>query len=54
MTSLELVHAANFRPISLIHSFGKLITKCLANHLAAVLDQLVQNNQSAFIKGKPT
>jgi hypothetical protein len=42
----------DFRPISLIHSFGKLITKCLANRLAAVLDQLVQNNQSAFIKGR--
>jgi hypothetical protein len=34
----------DFRPISLIHSFGKLVTKCMANRLAEVLDQLVQNN----------
>ena len=42
----------DFRPISLIHSFGKLVTKCMANRLAEVLDQLVQNNQIAFIKGR--
>jgi hypothetical protein len=40
----------DYRPISLIHSFGKLITKCLARHLAKVLDGLVLHNQSAFIK----
>ena len=42
----------DFRPISLIHSFGKLITKCLANRLARVLHGLVRSNQSAFIKGR--
>jgi len=42
----------DFRPISLIHSFGKLVTKCLANRLAGVLHHLVQVNQSAFIKGR--
>ena len=41
-----------YRPISLIHSFGKLITKCLANRLAPVLGRLVLPNQSAFIKGR--
>ena len=41
----------DYRPISLIHSFSKLITKCLANRLAGVLDALVLRNQSAFIKG---
>lgn len=30
----------DYRPISLIHSFGKLITKCLARRLARVLDGL--------------
>jgi len=35
-----------------MHSFGKLITKCLANRLATVLGDLVRNNQSAFIKGR--
>jgi len=28
----------DYRPISLIHSFGKLLTKCMANRLAKVLD----------------
>lgn len=42
----------DYRPISLIHSFGKLITKCLANRLAVVLDDLVRHNQTAFIKGR--
>jgi len=42
----------DYRPISLIHSFGKLITKCLANRLAPVLGRLVLPNQSAFIKGR--
>ena len=42
----------DFRPISLIHSFGKLVTKCMANRLAGVLDRLVLRNQSAFIKGR--
>ena len=44
------VEISDYRPISLIHSFGKLVTKCLARHLATVLDGLVLCNQSAFIK----
>jgi hypothetical protein len=42
----------DYRPISLIHSFSKLVTKCLARRLATVLDVLVSCNQSAFIKGR--
>lgn len=42
----------DYRPISLIHSFAKLLTKCLANRLAPFLDQLISKNQSAFIKGR--
>ena len=34
----------DFRPISLIHSFGKLLTRCLAQRLAPVLHRLVQTN----------
>jgi hypothetical protein len=41
----------DYRPISLMHSFGKLLTKCMANRLARVLDALVHHNQRAFIKG---
>lgn len=42
----------DYRPISLIHSFSKLITKCLANRLSSVLDGMVFHNQNAFIKGR--
>ena len=39
----------DYRPISLVHSFAKLITKLLANRLAVAgrLDQLVSPNESA-------
>jgi len=40
----------DFRPISLVHSFAKLVTKILANRLASRLDKMVSPNQSAFIK----
>ena len=42
----------DFRPISLIHSFAKLVTKILANQLARKLHDLVANNQSVFVKGR--
>jgi len=42
----------DFRPISLIHSFAKLVTKILANRLARKLHDLVANNQNVFIKGR--
>ena len=40
----------DFRPISSVHSFAKLVTKILANRLAGHLDQMVSSSQSAFIK----
>lgn len=40
----------DYRPISLIHSFAKLVAKLLANRLAPELDKLIDVNQSAFIK----
>jgi phage/plasmid primase-like uncharacterized protein len=43
-------HAGDFQPLSLVHSFAKLVTKILANRLRGHLDQLVSKNQSAFIK----
>lgn len=48
----EATEAKDFRPISLIHSFAKLIMKILANRLAGQLDSMVSKNQSAFIKGR--
>jgi exonuclease III len=40
----------DFRPISLVHSFAKLVTKLLANRLAGRLQNMVSPNQTAFIK----
>jgi hypothetical protein len=40
----------DFRPISLVHSFAKLVTKVLANRLAVRLNSMVSPVQSAFIK----
>jgi len=40
----------DFRPISLVHRFAKLVTKILANRLASHLNEMVSPNQSAFIK----
>jgi hypothetical protein len=48
----DATQLGDFRPISLIHSFAKLLMKILANSLAARLDSLVPKNQSAFIKGR--
>lgn len=48
----DVACAKDFRPISLIHSFAKLIMKILANRLAGQLNGMVSNNQSAFIKGR--
>jgi hypothetical protein len=48
----DAVLAKDFRPISLIHSFAKLIAKILANRLAPLLSSLVATNQSAFVCGR--
>jgi hypothetical protein len=42
----------DFRPISLVHSIAKLVTKLLANRLAWKLHDMVSPIQSAFIKGR--
>jgi len=48
----DATNVKDYRPISLVHSFTKLITKMLANRLAGRLDQMITQNQSAFIKGR--
>lgn len=40
----------DFWPITLVHSFDKLLSKLLANRLAPHLADLVGSNQSAFIQ----
>lgn len=42
----------DFRPISRVHSFAKLVTKILANRLAKRLDGMVSPIQSAFTQGR--
>jgi hypothetical protein len=44
--------AGDFRPISLIQSFAKLVTKILANRLGPYLQDLVAAKQCAFIRGR--
>ena len=41
---------ADFRPISLIHFFAKLISKVLSIRLSTQIDRLISISQSAFIK----
>lgn len=42
----------DYRPISLVHSIGKLFSKGLAMRLAPRMNELVRLNQSAFIRGR--
>jgi hypothetical protein len=46
------VEVKDFRPISLIHSFAKIVTKILANRLAENLPKMVFPNQSALVNGR--
>lgn len=48
----EALRVGDYRLISLIHAFGKLFSKLLANRLAPKLQQMISKNQSAFIKGR--
>jgi hypothetical protein len=42
----------DYKPISLIHSMGKLFSKTLALRLAPHMHELIGHNQSAFIRGR--
>lgn len=48
------IQVKDYRPISLIHSFTKLVAKIMANRLAPLLPNLVSMNQSPFVKGRNT
>nr|CAD1842746.1 unnamed protein product [Ananas comosus var. bracteatus] len=48
----EALSANDFRPISLVHSVAKLISKVLASRLQIFLGGLINPHQAAFIKGR--
>ncbi|WVZ52762.1 hypothetical protein U9M48_003790, partial [Paspalum notatum var. saurae] len=48
----DAINAGDFRPICLVHSFAKLVTKIMSNRLAPHLSTLVSSNQNAFIRGR--
>jgi hypothetical protein len=50
--SVDASTVKDYRPIVLIHTIGKLISKVLTSRLAPRLGELVKPNQSAFIKSK--
>ncbi|KAJ4818335.1 RNA-directed DNA polymerase (reverse transcriptase)-related family protein [Rhynchospora pubera] len=45
-------HATDYRPISVINSFAKILTKVLANRLQPFMSALVSPLQTAFTKGR--
>jgi hypothetical protein len=52
LKKVDALLVKDYRPISLVHSFAKLVTKVLAAWLAPHLPSMVSINQSAFIKGR--
>jgi mannosylglycoprotein endo-beta-mannosidase len=46
------VDLKDFRPISLVHSFSKLLAKIIALRLGPRMPELVDANQSAFVRGR--
>ena len=48
----NVVNIKDFRPISLVGSVYKLLSKVLANKLRAVLDNLISKTQNLFVGGR--
>nr|GEY23912.1 RNA-directed DNA polymerase, eukaryota [Tanacetum cinerariifolium] len=49
---MDAKFVTDFRPISLIGSVYKVVTKILTNRLSMVISDLVSNTQSAFVKNR--
>ncbi|KAM0828305.1 hypothetical protein ACQ4PT_067636 [Festuca glaucescens] len=52
LKKVDAVELTDYRPISLVHSFARLLTKVLAQRLASRMVELVHANQTAFIRGR--
>ena len=50
--SQDLLYLKNWRPISVLNTDYKLLTKCLAQRLKKVLDEIISSDQTGFIKGR--
>ncbi|KAL4279347.1 hypothetical protein GQ457_03G013370 [Hibiscus cannabinus] len=48
------VDLSDFRPISLVSLVFKIVANILANRLSGVLEEIISETQSAFIKGRHT
>ena len=48
----DAVNIKDFRPISLVGSVYKLLSKALANRLRVVLDSLISETQNSFVGGR--
>ena len=48
----NVVNIKDFRPISLVGSVYKLLSKALANRLRVVLDSLISETQNSFVGGR--
>jgi hypothetical protein len=48
----SLFGLSDFRPISLLGCLYKIVAKVLANRLSKVMNSLIAQNQSAFLKGR--
>ena len=48
----NVVNIKDFRPISLVGSVYKLLSKVLANRLRVVLDKLISETQNSFVGGR--
>ena len=48
----NFVNIKDFRPISLVGSVYKLLSKVLANRLRVVLDNLISKTQNSFVGGR--
>jgi hypothetical protein len=50
----DALNIRDFRPISLVGSMYKLLSKVLANRIRLVMESLISSSQNAFVGGRQT